>query len=440
MELTIDKLIYGGDGLARLPADERGRGKTVFIPGTLEGEQVEAEILEEKPGFARARLVQVLRPSAQRINPGCPYFSQCGGCHYQHTSYEHQLEIKTAILRETLRRVGKLELNSDVSIHPSPPWNYRNRTRFQVRSDGEFTAGFFEPGSHRVIPVEQCPISSPLINRALAEVWKLGRANEIPKELRAVEFFADADDALLQAELFLDGQSPPKTRVALGRELGSRLSAAIPEIAGGALYAESLATRRGTLSTPPETPEWQFGEEAFRYRVGPDNLRVSPGSFFQVNRFLLEPLVNSVTANRTGEFALDLYAGVGLFTVALGRAFHHVVAVESSQSSAADLPYNVTPNTKVVRTSVEEYLAKKLMRQRPDFVTVDPPRAGLGERVARALGTLGAPRITYVSCDPATLARDLVLLKAAGYRIESTHLFDLFPQTYHLETVVDLAL
>lgn len=440
MELTIDKLIYGGDGLARLPADEHGQGKTVFVPRVLEGEQVEAEIVEEKPGFARARLVQVLRPSAQRINPGCPYFSQCGGCHYQHTSYEHQLEIKTAILRETLRRVGKLELNSDVSIHPSPPWNYRNRTRFQVRSDGEFTAGFFEPGSHRVLPVEHCPISSLLLNRALATLWMLGRTGDIPKELRAVEFFADTDDAHLQSELLLDGHLPSKTRATIGRDVIKKLSEALPEITSGGIFADTLQTRRGAGSPSPEKPDWSFGEAALRYTVGAETLRVSPGSFFQVNRFLLEPLVNSVTANRTGEFALDLYAGVGLFTVALGRAFHHVVAVESSQSSAADLPYNVTPNTKVVRASVEEYLAKKSMRQRPDFVTVDPPRAGLGERVARALGTLGAPRITYVSCDPATLARDLVLLKAAGYRIESTQLFDLFPQTYHLETVVDLAL
>jgi 23S rRNA (uracil1939-C5)-methyltransferase len=166
---------------------------------------------------------------------------------------------------------------------------------------------------------------------------------------------------------------------------------------------------------------------------------VSPGSFFQVNRFLLDALVNLVTANRTGEFALDLYAGVGLFTVALGRAFHHVVAVESSQSSAADLPYNVTATTKVVRAGVDEYLGKKSMRRLPDFVVVDPPRAGLGERVARALGTLGAPHVTYVSCDPATLARDLVLLKTSGYRIEKVHLVDLFPQTFHLESVVELA-
>src|SRR5262249_43353486 len=161
------------------------------------------------------------------------------------------------------------------------------------------------------------------------------------KELRAIEFFADAEDAHLQAELFLDAQSSPKTRVAIGREVSNRLRDPIPEIVSGAIYADPIATRRGTASPPPETPEWHFGEETFRYRVVSDALRVSPGSFFQVNRFLIEPLVNLVTADRAGESALDLYAGAGLFTTALSRAFHHVVAVESSQSSTADLSYNV---------------------------------------------------------------------------------------------------
>jgi len=438
LELTIDKLIYGGDGLARLPADQHGRGKTVFVPGVLEGEKIDAAIVEEKPGFARARVEKLLQPSPQRVEPGCPYFSRCGGCHYQHTGYEHQLQIKSAILKETLRRVGKLELTSEVAVLPSAPWSYRNRTRFQLRSDGGFAAGYFEAASHQVLPVENCPISSALINRALAELWELGRANGIAKEVRAVELFADADDTHLQVELLVDGRLPSKTRATIGRALSEKLRKAIPEIAGGAVFPEWLSSPRGPARNPPELPDCCFGEEALRYRVGSETLRVSPGSFFQVNRFVVDALVNLVAGNRAGDFALDLFAGVGLFTVALGRAFHHVVAVESSQSSAADLPYNVTPSTKVVRASVDEYLGKKSSRQRPDFVIVDPPRAGLGERVARALASLQAARITYVSCDPATLARDLVQLTTAGYRIEKVHLVDLFPQTYHLESVVEL--
>ena len=131
MHLTIEKLIYGGDGLARLPADEKGRGKAGFVPFVLGGETVAAAITEEKPGFARARADKILAPSAARIEPKCPYFQRCGGCHYQHTSYEHQLGIKQAILKENLRRLAKLELAQEVEVHASPPWNYRNRARLQ---------------------------------------------------------------------------------------------------------------------------------------------------------------------------------------------------------------------------------------------------------------------------------------------------------------------
>ena len=165
---------------------------------------------------------------------------------------------------------------------------------------------------------------------------------------------------------------------------------------------------------------------------------MSGGSFFQVNRFLVDELVSIVTANRSGEVALDLYAGVGLFTSALGKVFGHIVAVESSHSAAADLAYNSEPSVKAVRATVDEYLAGGGAKVRPDLVVVDPPRAGLGDRVARAVSKLDAKRVAYVSCDPATLARDLVTLIAGGWRVERLHLVDLFPQTYHIESVVEL--
>jgi 23S rRNA (uracil1939-C5)-methyltransferase len=163
---------------------------------------------------------------------------------------------------------------------------------------------------------------------------------------------------------------------------------------------------------------------------------VSAGAFFQVNRFLTDELISIVTEGRSGRTALDLYAGVGLFSAVLSREFERVIAVESSQQSSADLAYNVWGNVKAVRATVEEYLANS--RPSADLVVVDPPRGGLGDRVARALAELQAPAVTYVSCDPATLARDLVVLLAAGYRVEQAHLVDLFPQTFHLETVLHL--
>jgi 23S rRNA (uracil1939-C5)-methyltransferase len=438
LTLTIEKLIYGGDGLARLPADEHGRGKAVFVPFVLEGEKIAASILEEKPGFARARAEDILEASSERIQPSCPYFQRCGGCHYQHTSYENQLTIKAAILHENLRRIAKLELQSELKVHPSPAWNYRNRTRLQVRADSAFAVGYFKMSSHELLPVEQCPISSPLINRALGVVWELGRAGQVPPTLREIELFADQDDARLQVELYLDPREDKGKRTQAGQSLAGRLREALPEIANVYVFAQSIQSARGVQGNITEELDWALEAEDFRYRTKTASFRVSGGSFFQVNRHLVDELESLVTANRSGELAVDLYAGVGLFATSLASSFRHTIAVESSQSSAADLKYNVPPNVKAVRSTVDEYLAAKAAKLHPDLVIVDPPRAGLGERVARNLAKLGAPHVTYVSCDPATLARDLVHLTAGGYRVEQVHLVDLFPQTYHIESVVQL--
>ena len=438
MDLTIEKLIYGGDGLARLPADEKGRGKAVFVPFVLEGEKVAATITEEKPGFARVLVNEILEGSAARIEPKCPYFQHCGGCHYQHTSYEHQLEIKSAILKENLRRLAKLELASEIEVHASPPWNYRNRTRLQVRAEGEFALGYFQFGSHTVLPVEECPISSPLINRAIAILWKLGREGQIPEEWREIELFVNEDDTKLQLELYCGPRLEKPQRAQAGRDFAERLQHEMPEVISICVFAQTMSVERGAQARVSEGPDWTLRPGQFLYKTKAAEFRVSGGSFFQVNRFLVDELVSLVTANRSGDVAVDLYAGVGLFTAALGKGFGHIVAVESSHSAAADLPYNSGPNVKTVRATVDQYLDGKGNKLRPDLVVVDPPRAGLGDRVARSLGKMDARRLTYVSCDPATLARDLVPLIAEGFRVEQVHLVDLFPQTFHIESVVQL--
>jgi 23S rRNA (uracil1939-C5)-methyltransferase len=438
LNLTIEKLIYGGDGLARLPADERGRGKAVFVPFVLEGETIAATIIEEKPGFARAITEAILEPSTARIPPPCPYFLRCGGCHYQHTTYENQLAIKGAILKENLRRIAKLELQSELQVHPSPPWNYRNRTRVQARADSTFTLGYLKMSSHELLPIEQCPISSPLINRAIAVLWEMGRGGQIPATLREIELFADANDARLQIELYVDPREDKARRTQAGEALAARLRDAMPEVASVYVFSRSFQSAKGVVQHATEELDWTFDAGEFLYRTRTTSFRVRGGSFFQVNRHLIDELVTIVTSGRSGELALDLYAGVGLFATALAASFRHTIAVESSQRSASDLKYNIPPNVKVVRSTVDEYLAAKAAKLRPDLVIADPPRGGLGERVTRSLLGLRAPCLTYVSCDPATLARDLLQLTAGGYRIEQAHLVDLFPQTYHIESVVQL--
>ncbi len=444
MLLTIEKLIYGGDGLARLPADDTGRGKAVFLPFVLAGEKIEATITEQKSGFARATARSIVESSPNRIPPSCPHFASCGGCHYQHTTYEQQLEIKQEILRETLRRFAKLDVH-EIHIHPSPPWNYRNRSRLQVRvAPGAFAAGYFKLASHDLLPVETCPISSHLINRGIAALWQSGRAGKVPQGIKEVEFFANATDS----QLIVDVNCSREARRANVRQWSEEFRDALPEIAGVVAFREPNPGDR--KASAPEILV-SVGAGHLIYETQSAKYRVSAGSFFQTNRHLTDELIKIVTAGQSGQLALDLYAGVGLFSTALAGDFHHIVSVEPSQTSTADLSYNQSSNGEAVQATTEQYLARAEnsglvgkgtvlphILNTPDLAVVDPPRIGLGERVARLLTTLGAPRVIYVSCDPATLARDLVPLLAARYRVEQVHLADLFPQTYHLESVVHL--
>ena len=444
MLLTIEKLIYGGDGLSRLPADAHGRGKAVFVPFVLAGEKIEATLTEQKPGFARAIADTVLEPSAHRILPACQYFSHCGGCHYQHATYEHQLAIKKEILRETLRRTAKLELPFDIEVHPSPPWNYRNRSRLQVQTKPTFATGYFKPATHELLAVEECPISSPLINRGIASLWQSGRAGKVPQGIREVEFFANAEDT----QLLIDVSCASDARRANVRDWAEEWRAATPEIAGIVMFREPNPGDR-KAGVPEKFVS--SGADHLIYQTQRAKYRVSAGSFFQTSRHLTDELVRIVTAGQSGDRALDLYAGAGLFSTVLSGDFHHIVSVEPSQTSSADLSYNQSSNGEVVQATAEQYLARgestglvgkgavlPHILHKPDLAVVDPPRSGLGERVARSLATLGAPRVIYVSCDPVTLARDLITLLGSGYRIDEMHLVDLFPQTFHLETVVHL--
>ena len=429
MHLKIEKLVYGGDGLARLPADERGPGKTVFVPFVLEGEKVEVTVTEQKPGFARGRLERVIESSGNRSEPACPYFQRCGGCHYQHANYLHQLEIKSGILRETLKRTAKVELPCELQVHQSPEWGYRNRTRLKAQSEPEFGLGYHRLRSHELLPVEQCPISSSLINRAIAALWTSGRLGHIPGCVREIEFFADHADAALLIEAYCD----PGTSQAGAQQLAEKLTHILPEVKGAVAFARPPANQ---LLKPKRLAA--SGETEISYQTERFSYRVSAGAFFQVNRFLVDDLVGIATGGLSGRLALDLYAGVGFFSSVLARSFAQVIAVEASQTSHSDLTHNAGREVKAVLATTEQYL-QQASGIRPDLVVADPPRAGLGENVVRSLAKLGAPRITYASCDPSTLARDLRILLSLEYKIEGAHLIDLFPQTYHLESVFHLA-
>ena len=291
-----------------------------------------------------------------------------------------QLEIKKEILRETLRRTAKLERSSEeIEVHASPPWNYRNRSRLQVQVSPTFTAGYFKLASHDLLAVEECPISSPLINRGITMLWRNGRAGKVPQGVREVEFFSSADDTRLLLELGCAAEA----RRRLGAGFGRRLARSPPRNrrSDGVPRWRPRRARRENSST--------VAVDRLTYHARRAAYRVSAGSFFQTNRYLTDELVRIITQGQSGELALDLYAGVGLFSTALACDFHHVVSVESSQTSSRDLSYNQPSNGKAVQATTEQYLARAEngrvgkgavlphIPYKPDLAVVDPPRSGL---------------------------------------------------------------
>jgi 23S rRNA (uracil1939-C5)-methyltransferase len=391
-DLAIEKLIYGGQGLARL------QGRVVLAPFVLPGERARVRLEEEKPGRIEASLVEVLEPAAGRTDPPCPYFYRCGGCQYQHMTYEVQLEQKRAILREAIERIAKIQ-PPEIDAVPSDAWGYRNRT--QLHLDGS-RVGYFGFGTHRLIGIDRCPISSPKINEAIGALREMMRDSRFPRFLRSIELFTNETQVQLNV---LESGQPPARR-----------------------FFEWCAGR-----IPGFVPD------AIDYTAGEFTYRVRHRSFFQVNRFLLDEMVRRALEGAEGAAALDLYSGVGLFSLPMARRFAEVTAVETSASALGDLEFNARQaglSVGMRRQRAEEYLLS--LERTPDFVLADPPRAGLGKHAVRELLRLRPPWITIVSCDPATLARDLAHLIAGGYAIEQLTLMDLFPQTFHIETVARL--
>lgn len=383
MDLTVEKLVYGGHGLSR------DGGRVVLTPLVLPGERIAVEPVDK----LHARLIDVLEPSADRVAAPCPYFGNCGGCHYQHMPYPYQVDQKVTILREVLRRVGKFDAPEKILTIGGEPWGYRNRTQLQIR-DREL--GYLRMGSHELCPIDRCPISSPRLNEAISVLRTLVREQRWAPFIHRIELFTNESD--VQFNVLESGQPPAK------------------------FFFDWVSER---------LPGYVPG--AIQY----DGFRVSPRSFFQVNRYLAGSLVNAALEGVTGGSALDLYAGVGLFSRGLVEQFQKVTAVESSASAVADLRVNV-PEVRAVRSNTEDYLSG--LEEIPDFVLADPPREGLGKSVVRELIRLKPPRLHVVACDPATLARDLRTLLDSGYRVDSLAMADLFPQTYHLETIARLIL
>jgi len=434
MKLRIEKAIYGGAGLAR------AEGKAVFVPFTLPGEMVEAHITEDRGSYANAELDSVLQPSPERVSAACAYFGECGGCHYQHAKYAAQVEMKVQILRESLERAHLSGIPPIFGVQ-GEALGYRNRIRLHVDRPSSMLC-YKRRGSHANLAVRECPIAAPVLREALAamqvkaEKWRLG------EHFSEVEFFTNAGRNELQGEFpgevlltLWSGRSKGEARGDL-EQLWPQLVESIPKIRGAAVLSSARGKAQGAMLA-------QAGEQGLTYKAAGEEYRVSLGSFFQVNRFLVDSLVELVVMDRSGEVAWDLYAGVGLFARALTRQFKRVVAVEGAASSVRDLRENLSGGAhRVAAASTLEFLrmARSDRQGRPDFMVVDPPRAGLGKEITALTAEIRPAHITYVSCDPATLSRDLKSLLDSGYQLTKLHMVDLFPQTFHLESVAMLSL
>ncbi|HNY39970.1 MAG TPA: class I SAM-dependent RNA methyltransferase [Bryobacteraceae bacterium] len=394
-EVTVEKWVYGGSGLVRID------GQIAFVPFALPGERVRLGAVKRRASVLEAELAGITESSPDRIEAQCPVFGRCGGCQYQHAPYEYQLARKVEIVAETLKRVGKIEPPETIGTISAEPWQYRNRNQFRI---DRARIGYLAAGSHKLVDIDECPISSPVINQALRSIKKKMHDPHWPRFLRSVELFTNGEQVMLNA-LETDGDRR------LARGFFEWLDQWVPGAAAGAL----------------------------EYEVGGFAYRVSHGSFFQVNRHLVCHLVEAAMGGAEGPSALDLYAGVGLFTVALAKRFERVAGVESHGGAVRDMEHNAGRSggaIRVHRAQAEQYLEQ--LKKAPDFVLADPPRSGLGRGVVGHLLRLSPPRLNIVSCDPPTMARDTAALIAGGYRLKKATLVDMFPQTYHIETVVEL--
>lgn len=428
IELHIERLAYGGDAIARL--DD---GRTAFVRGGCPGDTVAFVLEEDKGRFVRGSVESVISASTDRVRPQCPFFGECGGCHWQHIAYERQLCAKRDEVADALARIGHLDGTTSVvsdTVASPTAYGYRNKIELVVdASSPRPLLGFHRAGSDRIVPVDQCLLLPKNLRRApkalngalryLAGESDLG-INRVA--LRAATHTRDVEIALWTAPAAFPRTAAAKT-----------LGQAVP--ATSIVRVLSKANGKGRKVAGVEVLS---GKGCWRERVSGHSFTVSAPSFFQVNtkaaELLVELVLDALQPDGTDR-VLDLYAGAGTFTLPLAAVAGEVVAVEAAGSAVRDLRRNLEENALWAEVVGGDAAREFGSLGRFDLVVVDPPRAGLDAAVIGALGRARPRALAYVSCDPATLARDAARLADAGYTLTQATPVDLFPQTYHIETV-----
>lgn len=401
-EILLTTLAYGGDAMGRLED-----GRAVFVPFGLPGERVRVRLTEEKRGFARGELVEIIDALPRRITPRCKHFGVCGGCHYQNLPYEEQLKIKTEILRDQLTRIGRIENPPVREMIPSPnPWNYRNHVQFHLTKEGKL--GYVGAGTsvaQGIIPITECHLPEAVINMLWPQLEFEPGTNIERVSLRA----GKEEDLMLILES--DSAESPELEIEA-------------DISVAHVFEENAIAIAGNdyIIVPV------FGRD----------FRVSAPSFFQVNTPLVEKMVQHLLTSLPASLSatlLDVYCGVGLFSAFLAPRCERVIGIESFLSACEDFSFNLDEfdNVELYEGLAEEVIPH--LEAEPDIVLVDPPRAGLEKRVLDGILKLHPHLIAYVSCDPSTLARDSKRLIEGGYKLKQVTPFDLFPQTYHIESI-----
>jgi 23S rRNA (uracil1939-C5)-methyltransferase len=443
--LHIDRALYSGNGLSHMPS-----GATVLVPFTLPGETVEAT---HPNASNEAQLLCVLTPSPERVPAPCPHFGSCGGCHYQMANYPEQLRLKQSIFTELLKNSG-VEAAPEPLMHSAEPWGYRNRIRLRVArtvgggdetdSAGSLRLGYNRHATTDFLPITTCLIAAPVLwSTAKSLLAAAAEDRDAAYWLNAaaeVELFCDHTMKRIQITFFC----APRTKPIFGSldRMAIALQAYAPQ---GVLITATAAAAFDIRTGPTGRIIAEAGAPGLNYRVLDETYWITRGGFFQVNRFLLETLVelvcNDADQPRSGTLAWDLYAGVGLFSRVLSRSFTQITAVEANPTAVADLRAALTKAgfaSSVYESTTLDFLRRAILdRDRPELIILDPPRAGIGLEACELLTRIAAPTLIYVSCDPTTLARDLNALQPF-YNIRTLHLVDLFPQTFHLETVAIL--
>ena len=370
MQVKIEKLIYGGAGIART-ADG-----VLFVPRTAPGDLVEVEIIERKKDYSSARVTSIIEPSPDRQTPDCPNYETAGCCHWQHLRYDRQLEIKEAILRETLQRAGRFHWDGPIQVFSGPDRNYRLRATFHVR---DRRVGFVRERSNTVVPIQECSSLVPELNAFIPEANKLLAAFDTVEEIRAVS---------------------------------------------GPAVAATFDGR----STGTENPRIHVNEFVFDMHAN---------AFFQSNRFLLDRFMNEVLdqAGSSPRHVLDLFCGSGFFSIPVAKRATELIGVESSRTAVREARRNAelngVENIEFVERDVEGALKRTTLK--PDLVLVNPPRTGCGKQTVQSVAAMLAPRVVYVSCNPSTFAPEAAILLKNGYKLERIAMIDQFPNTYHIE-------